>query len=420
MNVIRLVRHSQFLRHNLVFFSGSVAVGALNYLYYPILGRMLTPGSFGEVQTLVSLFLQLSIFLIVLSQVVVNIVANYADEASGNLFVFEFEKLALALGIVMLLMSVLLRAKLQAFFHFASSWPFTLLALAIVATVPFTLRSAYLRGKQKFGLVSAGNIAGAGGKLVLSVILVALGFGTIGAIGGVVLSQVAACVLVAWWAFQRGLTQPKGRRFALPNMPLLLPELRYGFVVLVASLALTLQYSIDIVVIKHYFSADTAGLYAGIAAVARIIFFVTMSISQVLISTVKLRNAPEQNRQFLRKSLLLLAAISLPILIVLVAEPALVVRTLMGSSYSSLASLLPRLSIAVCIVAILNLFVAYYLALRRYGIAVVAVLGLGVSCALILLHHGSPKAVVDALLAGSAAMLGMFGVWALRERKHMV
>ena len=84
-----------------------------------------------------------------------------------------------------------------------------------------------------------------------------------------------------------------------------------------------------------------------------------------------------------------------------------------------LAPLLPRLSLAVFIVAVLNLFVAYFLALRRYGVAVTAVLGLGVSCAFILLHHGSPAAVVDALCAGSAAMLGLFGVWTLIERKRM-
>jgi O-antigen/teichoic acid export membrane protein len=202
-------------------------------------------------------------------------------------------------------------------------------------------------------------------------------------------------------------------------MRLLAPELRYGLVVLVASLALTLQYSIDIVVMKHYFSATTAGLYAGIAAVARILFFLTASIAQVLISAVKLKQTAAQNRQLLYKSLFFLCAISLPILFVLVIWPAQIVRVLMGGAYTPLAALLPRLSIAIFIVAVLNLLVAYYLALRRFGVAIPVVAGLGVSYALILWHHGSPMAVVSGLLMGSSAMLGLFGVWAVIERKRM-
>ncbi|HSX35387.1 MAG TPA: oligosaccharide flippase family protein [Patescibacteria group bacterium] len=419
MNALRHMRHSQFLRDNAVFFSGSVAVGALNYLYYPILGRLLSPGAFGEVQTLVSLFLQLGIFLVVFSLVVVNIVTNYADAAARNLFVFEFEKLALVVALLLLVLSVVFRSRLQSFLHFTSSWPFMLLGGAVVAAVPFTLRSAYLRGRQRFGLVSAGNIIVAAGKLAFSVALVLAGLGTVGAIGGVVAAQVVAWGFVAWWAYKWGLKQAGGKRWlALPDMRILLPELRYGAIVLVASLALTLQYSVDILFVKHYFSPGTAGAYAGIAAAARIVFFLTASIGQVLMAAIRLKHSPEQNRQLLKKSLLLLGGIGLPVLAVLVATPRLVIRALMGEHYLAYATLLPRLSIAIAIVAVLNLLVAYYLALRRYGVAVATVLGLGASCAMIVLHHGSPAAVVDGLLFGSLAMLALFGGWKVIERRY--
>ncbi len=419
MNVIRQMRHSQFLRHNIIFFSGSVAVGALNYLYYPVLGRLLSPGSFGEVQTLVSLFLQLSVFLIVLSLVIVNIVANQTDQRMRDAYVYEFEKLALLISGALLVASILFGSALQAFLQFDSRWPFVLLALAIMVTVPFTLRGAYLRGQQKFGLVSIGNIVGAGGKLVMSAILVSIGLGTLGAVSGVVVAQIVACVYVAYWAWKLGLKRPEGKRFAWPNLKLLAPELTYGGIVLLASLAVTLQYSIDIIFIKHYFSAGTAGIYAGIAAVARILFFLTISIGQVLISSVKLKHTADQNKRLLYKSLLLLIGISAPVLVVLVGWPGLVVRTLMGGSYAALANLLPRLSLAIFAVAVLNLLVAYMLALRRYGVAAVSVLGLVISCGLIILHHGSPESIVNGLLTGSLAMLGLFGAWTLIERKRM-
>lgn len=419
MNIVRHhMRSSQFLRHNAVFLMGSLVVGGLNYLYYPVLGRLLSPGTFGEVQTLVSLFLQLGVFLVVLSMVIVNIVANY-DDAKRNNFVFEFEKLALFVGVILLALSVVFGRQLQAWLNFESPWPFVLLGLAVIASVPFYIRGAYLRGHQKFGLVSGGNILAAGAKLLLSAALVGLGLGTIGAIGGVVLAQILACVLVAWWALRTGLRRSEGAaKISMPNFKLLAPELRYGGIVLAVSLAITLQYSIDIVIVKHYFDAHTAGIYAGIAAVARILFFLTASIAQVLISKIKLKNAAGENQRTLQKSLILLCGLSLPALILMIIFPANVVGLLMGDSYAGMSNLLPMLSVSVFLVAVLNLLAAYYLSLRRFGIAALTVVGAGFTYLFIILHHGSPEAVVESLLLGSAATLAAVGVWKLTERRY--
>lgn len=417
MNVVRLLRDSQLLRHNAIFLAGSVAVGALNYLYYPVLGRLLDPETFGEVQTLVTLFLQLGIFLVVLSMVIVTFVTNYSPTKRNEL-VFEFEKLALLVSGVLLIAAVVFGQQLQAWLHFNSAWPFALLGLAVVASVPFYIRGAFLRGYQRFGLVSLGNIVAAGGKLLLSAVLVAGGLGTIGAMGGVVLAQIVACALIAWWAYRAGLQSLAAKKWQLPNLALLAPELRYGGVVLAASLAITLQYSIDIVVIKHYFDATTAGLYAGIAAVARILFFLTASIAQVLISKIKMEDPNKQNQQILHKSLVLLMGISLPVLLVTMIFPTQVVSLLMGQTYTHLAYLLPKLSLSVCIVAIINLLAAYYLALRRFGIALLTVVGAAFTYLFILLNHGSPAAVVDSLLLGSAVTLVAVSVWKLTEGRY--
>ncbi len=58
----------------------------------------------------------------------------------------------------------------------------------------------------------------------------------------------------------------------------------------------------DVLIIKHYFDAETTGLYSGIATIARIIFFVTASISGVLLPHIKLTNRVEENLKTLRKA----------------------------------------------------------------------------------------------------------------------
>ncbi|HSX17219.1 MAG TPA: oligosaccharide flippase family protein [Patescibacteria group bacterium] len=405
-NTLHRLRHSDFLRHNFIFFVGSVVVGVLNYLYYPVMGRLLAPAAFGEVQTLISLFLQVTIFLMVLGLVTINIVANYSSEEKRDAVVREFEHLALVISVGLLLLTIVFQRVLQRFLQFDAAWPFILLMLGLVASVPLTFRGAFLRGKKRFGLASGVNIISAGGKILFSVVLVALGGGTAGAIGGLVAAQVVSCIFAASWAYQNGLSKPAGQGFLrMPDLRLLRPELPYGLLVLVGSLLVTMQYSVDIVVVKHFFDPHTAGLYAGVASVARILFFLTASVSLVLMPLVKINAAPGANQRLLKKSLALLGMAGLPVLALFIVMPERIVTLLMGNDYKSVAYLLPALSVAIFTVSVVNLIVSYYLALRRYALVPIIIIGAAVTYGLLAAHHDTLRAVVNNLLMGSITML---------------
>lgn len=407
------IRSNAFLRHNAIFFIGSLLVGALNYLYYPILGRMLEPAAFGEVQALVSLFLQFSIFLTVLGMVTVVIVANYKNTDSRNQVIFELEKSALAIALVLLLATIIFQKPLQHFFQFNDTLPFILLAVALVVTVPFTFRSSFLRGKKYFGIASWANILGAGGKLLLSVVLVAAGLGTAGAIGGIVAAQIIAAIFAGYYALRYGLHVPADfKRFTLPRLQKIAGELKYTGWVLVTSLAVMVLLSIDIVVVKHYFDAHTAGLYAGIATVARILFFLTASIGQVLLSSVSLQAGAQKNAKLLRKSLILFGIVGGSALLVCVAVPELVIKLLMGSEYLAFSELLPKLSAAVFIVSLINMLVTYFIALRHFTVGKIVIIGAVVPLGLLFYHHSSPAEVVNSLFFGNLfLLLGLSVFW---------
>lgn len=410
------LKSSDFLRNNAIVFAGSIAISVINYLYYPVLGRLLDPAEFGEVQTLVSLFAQIAIFLSVLGLLTVNIVANHGDKPEAQKTLLELEKFALIISVAGLALAVAGGPFLQNFFNFSSLLPFIGLALAIVVSVPSTFRTAYLRGKQRFGWNSISGLVGAGAKLLLSALFIVMGFGTTGAIAGLVVAQLLTFVYSAAKAKQAGFGPRLSTNFfSKPDMRLLRPEFKYAGLVLMGSLAITALYSIDIVYVKHHFDAHTAGLYAGIATVARIIFFLTGSIALVLLPTVKLSNTIQQNRQSLQKSLYLLIGIGGPALAVFWFLPELVVRLLMGRQYLEYASLLPWLSLVIFIVSVLNLFVLYYMALRRYAIGFIAIAGLLITCVLVGVHHDTLRAVVDSMLYGTLTMTAMIGLWSIKN-----
>lgn len=421
MELLQRLRHSTFLRHNLIFFIGSVGVGVLNYLYYPILGRLMEPAAFGEVQALVSLFLQFTIFLNVLSMVTVNVVTNYSNRGKLNQVVYELEKIASWLAVGILLLSVIFGNFLKELLQFESVAPFGALALALAVSVPLTFRSAYIRGERKFGAASTAMAVGAAAKIVCSVALVAFGLGTVGAILGIVAAQIIALIYATVWAARVGFRKPEYAKYLRkPKMQAILPELRYAAAVLGGSLAITLLMSIDILIVKHYFDARTAGLYAGVATVARIIFFFTASISQVLMPSVKLSNTAAQNRALLLKSLVMLVGVGGSVLLVCVAFPQFITRTLMGNEYTEFVDLLPLLALTMFIISLLNLLLSYLLAMRRKMVAFIGIMGFVVTFAALIVHHDSLRAVVGTVLMGSVITMCLLVIYSfiINSRPH--
>jgi O-antigen/teichoic acid export membrane protein len=409
-----------FLKHNAIFLFGALAIGGLNYLYYPIMGHMLGTGAFGEVQALFSLFAQITIFLNVLSLLTVNIVVNYNDNARRNRVILELEKLSIGVSAVLLVVTVLAGTVLQHFFNFASPVPFLMLSLAVLISTPLTFRTGFLRGQKRFGLVVLAGVLSSLFDIIFSVVLVLAGQGTSGAILGLALAQIVACGFAIYAARKYGFTESLRKNFwRLPDLKLILPELKYAGLVFVGSLAITGLYSIDTIVVKHYFDAETAGLYAGIATIARIIFFLTASIAQVLLPSVKLNHDAAQNQRVLLKSLVMLVTIGGIGLIGFSVLSEFTIKVLMGSAYLPYANLLPRLSLVVFIISLLNLFILYHVALRRYAIAAIVAIGLALTFGLLLFHHESLRAVVDSLLYGSLGLATCLGVWILSKTKHL-
>ena len=408
----RQLRSSAFLRHNLILLVGSLVVGVLNYAYYPILGRLLDVESFGEVQAIVSLFLQLNIFLTVLGQVTVNVVANYDNETERERVVYELEKLGLFLSIGGLALVAVFGWKLKSFFNFESAWPFVIVMGATIASVPLAFRSAFLRGHKKFAEVSGANLISAAAKIVLSAVLVWIGWSTVGAIFGLIVAQLLAFGYAAYVARNVGFSRPEGVSVkSLPSWKVLAPEIRYGLLVLCGSLTITVLSSIDIFVVKHFFDAQTAGRYAGVSTVARMIFFLTASIAQVLLPSVKINNPAKQNTSLFLKSMALLTVLGGAALLIFILFSNKIVSILMGHAYTTYAHLLGRLSLVMFVISILNLVVSYYIALRRYQISVVIVAGAALTALLLSVQHQSLDAVVNSLLYGSVSMLAMFALW---------
>jgi O-antigen/teichoic acid export membrane protein len=132
-----------------------------------------------------------------------------------------------------------------------------------------------------------------------------------------------------------------------------------------------------------------------------------------MLPSVRLQNKPGHNRKALIQSMVLLLGLSLPVLVVFWLWPEPVVVMLMGKNYNSLANLLPNIGLAMVFIAISNLIMGYFVALRLSGMAIVGIIDFVVACGWMLNHHESVSAVVESLLFSSVATLGLLGMWVI-------
>ena len=402
-SLYRRAAGSQFLRHNVIFVGGSTLVSFINYLYYPVLGRLMVPADFGEVQTIIAFFMQATVIFQVLSLTTIGALKRYeADPDHRQKVITELEWLALFVGAAIFLALIIFAEPLRHFLQFGSIVPFLLFAVTFLISIPIAFSNSYLQGQRQFADLAKSNLAGSTSKLALSAGFVLAGLRTVGAIVGLLLSQIINLIYTHVLAARVGRPRLLFHRH-VPRWHLLRPELKFAGVLLVTSLCVNILLSIDIITVKHYFPPTDAGLYAGISTISRIIFFLTGPLSAVLIASVKLDD-PAHNRALLKRSFALLMLLGGSTLAFFSLFPHFTIRLLLGERFLAYANQLPTLSLAIFILSLSNMLVFYHVLSKGRRVAVASAIGLSTMVIMLMLNHNSVPEVVRSMLVGSSIL----------------
>ncbi len=408
-------KNDVFLKNNLLFFAGSMLVAFFNYLFYPVLSRFINLADFGEVQVLISLSAQLAIFLGGLSLVTVTMVANWEDKEECSIIISLIQKLMLLLSFFLFIFVIVFSQTWKSFFNFSSYLPFISLAFLLPLGVVFTIRTSVLQGKNDFKSLAVANLIVAIGRLFLAIILVYIGWRTLGAITGIVLAQIIGLGYVVLKTRKYLLHYSSWRETYLKHKANIKSGLKYIFFVFLGLGLMTFLYSGDVLIVKHYFTPDEAGLYSGISIIAKIIFFATASFTAVLLPNLKLKNTLAENKKLLFRSLVLVGLVGLVAVILFLLLPKFVISVLIGSRYLPAAYLLSRLSILMLIVSFINVFLFYFLALRKYFFVVILALGIGVMLLFSYLFHSGLETIVNNILVAAILVLLGLGIFSLKK-----
>ena len=368
-------------------------VAFLNYLFHPLIGRLLSVTEFGEVQTVIALATEVTMAFTAFTVATVHATTNCVDLQECAAIVSVFKKGALALVAIIFLLVLVSVELLANVFQFSSVYPFIALAILLVTTALFMIRQGVLQGRSRFLAVSIGNLLVAGGRVLFALVLIWLGWRAAGAIGGLVMAQLVG-LLYVFVQTRQTLDAPKHDAFVVTRIRFW-REMRYMGLAFFTTAYVTVLYTADVLVVKSYFSPEIAGMYSGISTVAKIIFFASSPIAGVLLPSVKLLSTFEENRRVFVKAAGMVCLIGGSVLGAFVVVPRFIVALLMGDRYLDLVALLPWMACAFFVVSLLNLLTNFGLALRRQSLILLVVVGGVLLAFLTALHHASPLAIVQ-------------------------
>lgn len=401
MNKIKELLQSKLASASALLMVSMTVVNAGNYIYNLIMGRWLGPSLFADLSLIVTLLLVVTFLTAPIQMTAARYAAIHTadgDEktlASLRRFIWFA---ALGIGLTLTVFFVLFAPALKNFFHTQSSLSFVIFGAALPFAMLQSVERGMLQGRTSFKILAISYQVEMWSRLLVSILLVALGLSVNGAVIGISLSFV-----FTWWVARSAVTVVDTEENISKEVRLEL--LAFAAPVLVSQLGQILINNSDVILVKRFFEASEAGRYAALALIGRIVFFATWSVVTTMFPIVaQKQKMGEPHAHLLWVSLGIVAGVSLPIVLLTLVAPQWLVTILFGEKYLEIAELLWLYALATSLYAMANVVINYRLSLgmgRETGFAIAA----GIAQVLgIIFFHASLAQVVYVQVAVMAAL----------------
>lgn len=393
---------------------GNNVINFGNYIYHLIMGRLLGPASYGELAAVLSVLGILGMLPFSLGLVIVKFVSSAKNDKEITKLVTWTERRSLLFGLLAGGALLLTSPAISRFLHIQDKLAVAIIGPIFLLWIVGQFNRAALQGLMRFGRIVAAQIVDVLAKIIIGVLLVFMGYSVVGALGGLVVG--GALVVFLTHIFIKDYI---GTKEESPN---LLPMVKYAIPVILMSFATTSLFSTDLVLVKHFFSAHDAGIYASLSTLGKIIFFGAGPVGSVMFPIVARRQARGENyKRVFAFSAILTLSIATGVLFIYWVLPELAINLLYGSLYLEGASLLFWFGVFMLLFTLSSLFASYHLSLGQTSVVVLPVLAALAQGIGIWLFHGSLLTVIWVSIFASglllAGLLVYFGYASAKEAK---
>jgi O-antigen/teichoic acid export membrane protein len=405
--------------NSFIIFVGTIVGSFFAYLYNMLMGRMLGPNFYGELTSIFSLLAIIG----VAGTAILTISMRYSSElynqkqtrALNRLYKF-LTRNVVYLSLLLFVLGVFLSNPIAKFLSLPQTWPVILAFVCMIFSLLTTINRGFLQGTQKFVTLSFLSVIEMGARLLLGILLVYFGFKLFGAISAVVIASVSIYIISLFPIKKIIKINPveTGAGFKFDKKEIL----NYAWPTLIASLLLAVSINVDIIMVKHFFDPETAGLYAAISTIAKIILYISAPIVSVMFPMISEKKVKgDRHYKLFLSSLLFTLLCGLVILAFYNIMPGKIIALLYGTEFTSFYSYLPEAGLFVLFYALANLIVNYYLVVKDFTFLYFYGLVLVLQIVSIFIWHGSITIIIRDLIATNGLLfLLLIGYYLITKR----
>ncbi len=383
------------------FMLSMVFVNAGNYVYNLLLGRILGPEKFANAAILITFLLILS-FVGMAFQVVTTKYCVIYENSKAYIFNKLMYQSALFSGIFIGILIIFSSTYLQNIFKTDTYLMFVIFGFAIPLYFLMSVKRGIHQGENKLIDLSKTYIFEMLSRLLVTFFLIFLFYDYTTSI------LVAVGIAVS---FVFGLIPIKinksNNAVSTSGDTIEIKEIASFF-------ALTAFYEFtqiiinnsDVIMVKHFFGNTDSGLYASLALIGRVVYFVAwMFVMLLLPKVLQLNKEGKNTKPILLKYVFYILCLSSAIILVTWLFPETAILVLFGDKYLAISFLLWKYAVATSIFAIANIFAYYFLSINKYlPVVITGILGF-TQIALIGLFHESLEQVVNMQIIAMSILL---------------
>jgi len=344
------------LTGSVVMLAGSVLVSLANFGYNIGVAHLLGPGDFSQAAAAVTLLMLASCINLAYQLVTAKLIAKTTVPGERASVYQYMMKRAWLVGFGLSAVIVSTSRWIALYLRMPSPTLIVVLGLGMLFYIPLGVRRGGMQGTCQFLRLSLNLAAEAFMKLVAAMALVLSGVGVLGAVGAISFSVFAAFLLPAGDA--------KLRQKPDIYEPGSFLESIQAIIFFIGQVIIN---NVDILMVKHYFAPDAAGIYAAVALVGRLLYFATWSVTSAMFP-ISAGAAESDSRRVLVVPLLFVAGLSTVFVIFLSSFPGLVIRTLFGSDFhragAGVEHLLAMNAVATAVYAVCVVLITYEMSRR--------------------------------------------------------
>lgn len=345
---------SRVLNGSIIMLISTSLVAVLNFTFNVVMARIMGPAEFGQMTAVVTILMLASAISLSFQLVCAKFVArNETTGEKASIFHGLMGKawiVSAAVGGAF----IVLQKPAAAYLHMPDSWVLAVLAIGISAYVPLGVRRGGMQGTCSFIRLSSNYIIEATTKLIIAVVLVLMGYGVMGATGAISASIIAAYFLPRMPAEFR----------ARAHTALQPASFKEGMQATVFFVGQVIINNIDILLVKHFFAAEQAGVYAAVSLVGRVLYVAGWSSVSAMFPVSAAAKPRDSGAHVIVIPLLFVIGLSLAFILGSYFFPTVILGTIFGQGFSSAGSLLTLYAAATGLYSLSVVLMAFEMSRR--------------------------------------------------------